>query len=130
MKNPQSIRTGAIHILSQCPPLHGQELKNRPVVVIAVEPDKLDVLLVAVSTTVLSSVTDRIQLPDRSTQPQTTSGLKEPSWAVPEWYLRVQVQSLDKKIGYISGVNLRKIAKAVQVHIAAGKRPVERREQS
>lgn len=46
---------------------------------------------------------------------------------MPEWYMIVEAQRLGRKIGYISGARLQNIAKAVQVHIAAGKNPVERR---
>jgi hypothetical protein len=95
--------------------------------VVAVDPTNPDILLVAVSSTVSGQVQDRIQLPDRSTQPQTTSGLWEQCWAVPEWYLYVPATRLGEKIGYIGGEKLRQVAKAVQVHIAAGKRPVEDR---
>lgn len=118
------IRQGAIHILEQCPPLHGESQKDRPVVVVAVEASKLEVLIVAVSSTVGPSVADRIALPDRSSQPQTTSGLSKPSWAVPEWYLYIPPSRLGEKIGYVSGGKLREIVKAVQVHIAAGRPPV------
>ena len=124
MSQSRVIKQGAIYILQPCPPLHGESEKDRPVVVVAVEASNLEVLIVAVSSTVSPSIADRIALPDRSSQPQTTSGLSKPSWAVPEWYLYIPASRLGEKIGYISGVKLREIVKAVQVHIAAGKPPV------
>lgn len=123
------VRPGGIHILPECPPLHGDELKDRPVVVISAYPED-GIVVVAVSTKVSLSVQDRVRLPDRSTQPQTKSGLWEPCWAVPEWYLVVRVEELGRKIGYIGGVSLRKIVKAVQVHVAVGDPPVTRRARS
>lgn len=58
MQEAQRIRPGAIHILPECPPLHGEELKNRPVVVVAVVPSKPVLLIVAVSTKARQSVQD------------------------------------------------------------------------
>lgn len=129
MQGPQqSIRPGAIHILPDCPPLHGEELKDRPVVVVGVLPGNPRIVIVAVSTQVVASVKDRIRLPDRGSQPQTTSGLRRTSWAVPEWYMRVEASALGEKIGYIGGATLQRLVNAVIGRIDAGYPPVIRRQ--
>lgn len=128
MQTPhRNIRPGAIHILPDCPPLHGEALKHRPVVVVGVSKSEPGIVIVAVSSQVRASVADRIRLPDRGSQPQTTSGLGRPSWAVPEWYMRVEASSLGEKIGYIGGATLRRLVNAVIARIEAGFPPVERR---
>lgn len=125
MQVPQKmIRPGAIHILPYCPPLHGEVPKDRPVVVIGTSKQDSRFVIVAVSSQVSSSVADRIRLPDLGSQPQTTSGLRRPSWAVPEWYMLVEASSLGEKVGYISGPLLKRLENAVIARIEAGFPPV------
>lgn len=66
MTHPKGdIKVGSVHILPECPPLHGEELKDRPVVVVNVYPDE-GVIVVAVTTKATRSVADRIRLPDEA----------------------------------------------------------------
>lgn len=126
MQTPQkTIRPGAIHILPDCPPLHGEVSKDRPVVVVGASKQDPRFVIVAVSSQVSSSVTDRIRLPDLGSQPQTASGLRRPSWAVPEWYMLVEANGLGEKVGYISGLLLKRLENAVIARIEAGFPPVK-----
>lgn len=123
--DPPKIRPGSIHILPNCPPLHGDVLKDRPVDVVGVSAVDPQVVIVAISSQVTRSVQDRSRLPDLTTQPQSRSGLCRPSWAVPEWYMLVAASSLGAEVGHISGPLLKRLANAVIDRINTGHPPIQ-----
>ena len=96
--------------------------------VVGVSESDPRIVIVAVSTQVLASVKDRVRIPDRGSQPQTTSGLRQIFWAVPQWYMRVEASALGPRVGYIGGATLRRLVNAVIDRIDAGCPPVARRE--
>lgn len=111
---------GSIYLLKHCPPLHGEEKKDRPVVVIGPIPNYGKVLIVAISSSVKASVRDRIALPDRTTDPQSTTGLDQPCWAVPAWYAAVTPKRLGgKKIGQLPEALRMEVTTAVLARLEA-----------
>jgi mRNA-degrading endonuclease toxin of MazEF toxin-antitoxin module len=73
--------------LDDCPPLEGHVVKRRPVIIVS-PADRLGtdvlVLVVATSTTALSSEIDRVALPSLEDEPQTNARLPKKCWAVPQ----------------------------------------------
>lgn len=110
------IRQGDIFWLDHCRPLHGEVAKRRPVVVIS-PTDAIDasadVLTVACTSSAYPSATAGIELPSRERTPQTRTGLRRRTWAVPAWILPVERRLLTDYVGYVSGTTLRKLLVAV-----------------
>jgi mRNA-degrading endonuclease toxin of MazEF toxin-antitoxin module len=117
----RELRTGDIYWLDDCPPLEGDFAKRRPVIVVS-PPDRVKgeiiVLVVATSTTVLASETDRIALPNLQDEPQTKSRLPKRCWAVPRWYLAVRRETLRDYIGYVPAALQKRIVDAVLKRMA------------
>jgi mRNA-degrading endonuclease toxin of MazEF toxin-antitoxin module len=110
------IRQGDIFWLDNCRPLHGDQNKRRPVVVIS--PTELiekapDVLVVACTSTVFASDKTAIELPSRERTPQAKTGLGRRTWAVPAWILPVERHLLTDRIGAVTGATLRRLLDAV-----------------
>lgn len=117
------IRQGDIYWLDDCPPLHGDIAKRRPVVVISptsVAKSSPEIVVVACTATALPSDTEAIELPNRQRTPQTRSGLNRPTWAVPEWWLPVPRDRLTDYAGFLRGDLLRRVVEAVMRHVNAG----------
>lgn len=112
----RSIRQGDIYWLDNCPPLHGDLAKRRPVVVISPTPVASTAeqpIVVACTSTILPSDLEAIELPNRGRIPQTHSGLTRRTWAVPRWWLPVPRERLTDYAGYIRGDLLRRVVTAV-----------------
>jgi mRNA-degrading endonuclease toxin of MazEF toxin-antitoxin module len=96
--------------------LEGQVAKRRPVVVVS-PPDRLKnevlVLVVATSTTALSSEADRIVLPSLADERGTSTGLPKKCWVVPRWHLVTKKESLRDYIGYVPKKMQQSIVEAV-----------------
>ena len=110
------IRQGNIYWLDGCAPLHGDEAKRRPVVVVspnAVMETMPEVLTVACTSTVYPSDKAAIELPSRERTPQTRTGLVRRTWAVPAWVVPVERELLTDYIGHLSGATLRRLLEAV-----------------
>jgi mRNA-degrading endonuclease toxin of MazEF toxin-antitoxin module len=110
------IRQGDIFWLDNCRPLHGDNAKRRPVIVVS--PDVAnegadEVLTVACTSTSYPSSKTAIELPSRERTPQTKTGLHRRTWVVPEWVFPVETELLTDYIGYVSGPTLRKVLDAV-----------------
>lgn len=112
------IRQGQVYWIDDCPPLDGDEAKRRPVVVVSptseIRRDLRPVIVVAVSTTALERYRDRVRLPNRQDNPNTTSGLPRRCWAIPDWWLLVDRVRLGHPCGFISGVTLRNLLLAFE----------------
>jgi len=118
-----SIRQGDIYWLNDCPPLHGDVAKRRPVVVVSPTPDATLselILVVACTSTPLSSTTGLVELPSHEKTPQTRSGLHRRTWAVPQWWLPVERCRLMDRAGYITGSTLWRV---VEAFVRASGRP-------
>jgi mRNA-degrading endonuclease toxin of MazEF toxin-antitoxin module len=109
-----SIRQGNVYWLQDCEPLDDDNEKDRPVVVVD-DPASLaaggPVIVVACSTKDRNEP-DQVKLPDKSTEPQTKSGLKKPSYAIPRWHFPVERERLDEYKGYLTGKVLRAVLAA------------------
>lgn len=108
------IRQGDIYWLDDCPPLHGDTAKRRPVVVVSPTPlaGAADPLLVVACTSTALASPAAIELPNRSKTPQTKSGLDRRTWAIPEWWLALPPDRLGDYCGYITGKPLRSLVAA------------------
>ncbi len=98
------------------PPLEGENVKRRPVVVVST-PEELrkaskPIVIMAISTSTLDP--DRIPLPNTQDNPNTKSGLPHRCWAVPRWYLAIRSERLIDTAGYITGQKLREIVAAYE----------------
>lgn len=115
------IRQGEVYWLVDCPPWDGHHEKDRPVIVLspaaALKQAPDPVLVVACSTTVRETETDRIRVPSKSDTPTCRTGLTRPSWAVPRWYLVVDRDRLGKPVGAVTGQLLQRIVLAVETRI-------------
>jgi mRNA-degrading endonuclease toxin of MazEF toxin-antitoxin module len=110
------IRQGDIFWLDDCPSLHGDVAKRRPVVVVsptALVETRPDVLIVACTSSILPSNTTAIELPSRERMPQTKTGLNRRTWAVPQWLLPVPGELLVQHIGRLGGSTMRRLLQAV-----------------
>jgi mRNA-degrading endonuclease toxin of MazEF toxin-antitoxin module len=110
------IRQGDIFWLDDCPPLHGDVAKRRPVIVVS--PTDLiqtrpNLLVVACTSSSLPSDQSAVELPSRERTPQTKTGLNRRSWAVPQWLVPVQRELLVHYIGHLGGATLGRILQAV-----------------
>ncbi len=115
MPAPRDLKQGDIFWLPDCPAIEGDQLKKRPVIVVFT-PSSLqqeEAIVVAVSTSVLESETDRISLPNRSNEPQTKSGLRKVCWAVPRWYFPIKPERLTDYCGRLVGRKLTEVVGAV-----------------
>jgi mRNA-degrading endonuclease toxin of MazEF toxin-antitoxin module len=114
------IRTGHVYWLENCEPLDDENVKDRPVVVVD-DPKSLAkggrVVIVACSTKDRRSEPDKVKLPDRSTIPQTKSGLKHPTWAIPRWHFPVERDRLREYKGHLTGNVLRQVLEAYLARI-------------
>ena len=103
-------------MLDNCEPLHGEVAKRRPVVVvssdeaIAVSPDTL---VVACTSSALSSDTTAIELPSRKRTPQAKTGLNRRTWAIPAWLVPVDQRLRTERIGFVAGLTLQRLLLAV-----------------
>lgn len=77
------------------------------------------VIVVAVSSTVLESETDRVALPNKQDTPQTRSGLPRACWAVPRWFPPIERAKLTDRAGHIGGRVLRDLLAAVEARMTA-----------
>ena len=93
--HPAQLKRGLIVWLDDCPPLDDDQAKRRPIVVITptvLQADPNDppaAVVVACSTTYGPDVPAAILMPNRSTEPQTTTGLPQVCWAVPRWFFEI-----------------------------------------
>jgi hypothetical protein len=67
------------------------------------------VIVVACSTTIRESESDRIRLPTMADTPTCRTGLPRLCWAVPRWFLVVERDRLTDYKGYISGDTLKRV---------------------
>jgi hypothetical protein len=115
------VRQGDIYWVDDFPPLHGDESKRRPVIVVSsaamLRRGEL-VLVVACTTSVLASDTEAIELPNTTRTPQARSGLSRATWAVPSWWLATTPQRLTEYPGFIRGDLLRRLVAAASKRIA------------
>ena len=117
-RNPHPhIRQGNVYWLQNCQPLDDDNEKDHPVVLVD-DPKTIaaggPVIVAVCSTKNRASDPDGIKLPDRSTQPQTKSGLKKPCWAIPRWHFAVERDRLDEYIGYLTGGVLHRVLRAYE----------------
>lgn len=119
----ESYKPGSIYILKRCPPLHGGAIKDRPVVIVRVLQQKGQVIVVAVSTSDEDPPADRVELPEKTVDPQT--GLDKPSAAIPQWYFVVSPRRLGRKrIGQAPSDVFLKIEAGVRARVEAWFPPV------
>lgn len=119
----ESYQPGSIYILKRCPPLHGDEIKDRPVVIIRVVQRNCEVVVVAVSTSDENPPVDRVELPDKTVDPQT--GLDRPSAAIPQWYFVLSPRRLGRKrIGQVPPDAFLRIEAGVRARVEAWFPPV------
>jgi mRNA-degrading endonuclease toxin of MazEF toxin-antitoxin module len=112
---PNKITQGE-SLLDDCPPLHGDVAKRRPVVVVsptALIETRPNVLIVACTTSVLASDKTAIEFPSRERTPQTKTGLNRRTWAVPQWLLPVPRDLLVHYIGRLGGSTMKRLLQAV-----------------
>ena len=120
MAGQRPIRQGDIYWVDDFPPLHGDVLKRRPVVVVssaAMLRSMNDVLVVACTSSALPSDTEAIELPNTARTPQAKSGLSRRTWAVPSWWLAARRERLVDYAGFIRGEVLRRVVAAASKHI-------------
>ena len=67
------------------------------------------IVVVACSTTISASETDRIRLPTEADTPTCRTGLTKPCWAVPRWFLAVTPERLTNCVGHLSGKKLNEV---------------------
>jgi hypothetical protein len=91
--------------------------------VVVEEPDTIKaggpVMVVACSRQKRDTDPDSVQLPDRSTQPQTKSGLPKPCWAIPRWRFPVEQHRLNDYKGYLTGTTFRRVLAAYLARVEA-----------
>jgi mRNA-degrading endonuclease toxin of MazEF toxin-antitoxin module len=107
-------RVGDIYWLDNCPPIRGEALKRRPVVVLSAP--EIEVTLggffaVACTSSAYPSDMSAIELPSHP-EGRARTGLRKKTWAVPQWALLIQRAQLGDYAGYISGALLDKLIKA------------------
>jgi len=102
--------------LDNCPPLDDDREKRRPVIVVEplfwVESKGVHAsVVVACSSTAGPRETDAVELPNRSNQPQCTTGLVKPCWAIPRWFLLVSHETILKseRSGTLGGKKLQQV---------------------
>ena len=114
------VRQGDVYWID-CPPLHGDTAKRRPVVVVSSSQmlQREDpVLVVACTSSVLPSTPDAVELPNTGRTPQARSGMSRRTWAVPAWWLPVRRERLTEYAGFIRGEVLARVVTAAARHIA------------
>jgi len=114
------IRQGDVYWLD-CPPLHGDTAKVRPVIVISSKgmlQRAEHVLVVACTSSVLPSDTEAIELPNTGRTPNARSGLSRRTWAIPSWWMPARRERLTTYAGFIRGDVLRHVVAAAAKHIA------------
>ena len=122
MPQAETIRPGDIRYLRDCPPLDGQSVKDRRVIVVTAPgdlPDGRIVVVCACTSTLLGrpEATD-VPIPDRSKTPATKTGFAQPTWAKGRWSFPVETGRLDPvRSGYVSGPLLERVTKAVAGHL-------------
>ena len=98
--HPAQVKHGLIVWLDDCPPLDDDKDKRRPVIVVEPSPDPESpdeppaVIVVACSASYGPNEPDGVALPNRSTEPQTTTGLPKPCWAIPRWFFPISRERL------------------------------------
>ena len=65
------------------------------------------IVVVACSTSIRETETDRIRLPSQADTPSCRTGLPRECWAVPRWYFPVERTRLTDYRGYLSGQRLK-----------------------
>jgi mRNA-degrading endonuclease toxin of MazEF toxin-antitoxin module len=113
----RAIVPGQVFWLDDCPPLDGQDVKRRPVVIID-DTDELragadPVIVVAITSTDCQDA-DRVDLPNTAEEPGSTTGLPEPCCALPRWILQVERARLSDYAGYLPKVTLERLLDAVE----------------
>lgn len=119
------LRFGQTFWLDNCPPLDGEEVKRRPVILLT--PREIlkrgdDPVLVVATTTKGCSDLDVISMPNIREYKHCTSGLPEPCIAVPRWMIFVHRHNLNDQMGYLSGVKLHTLAQAVNNRTKLGEK--------
>lgn len=103
---------GGVYFLRAVPDPHGQNAKDRWVVVFrAAVPGYSAALCVAVSST--TTAADRVALPNQELDRRSRSGLPRMSYAVPAWVLLVPHADLTDKRGSLSGPALLRLKGAI-----------------
>ncbi len=131
MKHAPVHRQGDIYWLDDCPPLHGDTAKRRPVVVISTEilqsktGDQL--IVVACTSTVYSDDVEAIELPNRSQNLGASTGLSKRTWAIPRWRFSVALDRHRIRAGYVSGKLLNRIVQRYDFHVQTQRRDAEGR---
>lgn len=116
------LRQGEVYWVEDCPPLDGEDVKPRPVIVLSpvevLRDNPAHVLVVASSSTDCDPKNhDRIPLPNHEENSVCTSGLPRRCCAVPRWYLMIERTKLQNPQGYISGAVLRRVKFAVDARL-------------
>ncbi|MCC6969258.1 MAG: type II toxin-antitoxin system PemK/MazF family toxin [Phycisphaerales bacterium] len=110
----RAIRQGQVYWVDDVPPLDGERMKRRPVVVLS--PPQItsgpDEKLIVVAITTKPGRRSAIAIPSKATHERSTSGLTKPAWAVPAWFLSVDRSRLVDLAGFVSGTTLSSIMEA------------------
>ena len=104
---------GDIYWIDDLPPLEGGAPTRRPVVVVEQWEDEI-VVAVGVTTELLAP--DRIELPNRVTEPGTTTNLPRPCAVIPRWIVRISASRFmpESYCGYLPRVTLEQVLAAVE----------------
>lgn len=96
------VQPGEIYWLTDCPPIDGEEVKTRPVLIFALhDTDSSKVLVLPISSSTRDK--DRVDIPNSATDPrQTRTTLKNQCWAIPRRLMVTEVSRLGDYAGVIS----------------------------
>jgi hypothetical protein len=119
VQTPPRIRQGQIYWLSDCPPLDGDDIKTRPVVVVddARSLEDGEVIVIVLGATSRGGG-GGILLPHSGSQENCLTGLDRPTWVIPHWILLVERTALTNLAGHISGRTLRSVLEAYEAEDA------------
>ena len=112
------IRERDIYHIDDFPPLDGKEPKGRYVVVIEPpqNPGELGVIVVGITTKEdFNPERLAISIPSLAEHPACTTGLREPSWALPEWVVMVN----DRLFEFVKNRQPLNLKIYTQIHEAA-----------
>ncbi len=118
---PRVPRVGDIYWLENCPPIRGESLKKRPVIILSASETQAamgGLFAVACTSSAYPSDISAIELPSHP-EGRVRTGLRKKTWAVPQWALLIHSAQLGDYAGYISGTLLDKVMKAFHEHYRA-----------
>jgi uncharacterized Zn-finger protein len=102
--------------------LDGDTDKRRPIIVVDPDPEADGTsIVIACSATAGPREADSVPMPNRSTEPQCSTGLPRPCSAIPRWFLPIANEKLVtcEYSGTLGGAKLKKVLLAYEARVNA-----------